>query len=108
MKNLSVLFFLIPTLCFSQVGPAVYVPVDSTGATDVTRSFYEFIKTVPDGSTIHFAKNGMYMADGVLLFQNRNSISIEGNGALIFATSDGRNVEKTGIAERRNRRPARE
>jgi hypothetical protein len=59
--------------------------IDATGTTDVTQALLTFFSTVPDGSTIQFAKNGMYRVEGTLEFRDRHDLTIIGDGATTFA-----------------------
>jgi hypothetical protein len=63
--------------------------IDATGATDVTKQLVDFIKGVPDGSTISFPSGARYRIEGTLLIDNRKDLTFEGNGAEFFATTEG-------------------
>lgn len=73
---------------------SVKVPssIDATGATDVTDALTAFFSTVPDNATIQFPSKAVYRVEGTLLFQNRNNLTFEGNGATIKATTTGAGV----------------
>lgn len=87
---------LLASLLFSlgAFSQRVYIKnIDATGSTDVTERLNHFFKdSVPDGAVVHFAKSGQYKMDGVLILTKRNNITIEGNGATLFAVTDGTNV----------------
>lgn len=61
--------------------------VDPTGSEDVTQELVDFFASVPDSSVIDFPASAQYRAEGSLRFDNRNNLTIEGNGARIFADS---------------------
>ena len=97
-KILSILLLLL--LVASAFTQNVYVKnIDSTGKTDVTKQINDFFRTVRDGSVVHFAKNGKYKMDGVLLLTSRSNIEIDGHGSLIFAVTDGSRVEPPSVQE---------
>ena len=74
--------------------------IDTTGNIDVTENLNAFFKnSVPDGAEVHFAKDGFYKMDGVLLLTGRKNITIEGNGATLFAVTDGMNVLPPEVSE---------
>lgn len=56
---------------------------------DVTADLLAWFKTVPDGSTLRFARNGCYRVDGSLVVRNRNRLVFEGNHATFRAFTDG-------------------
>ena len=70
---------------------AVSVPasIDATGATDVTDALQDFLATVPNGSTITFPEGAQYRVDGSLGINTKRNLTIEGNGATVFATTEG-------------------
>ena len=63
--------------------------IDAKGAVDVTSDLQRFVDGVPDGSTIAFPGNARYRLDGTLTFAGRRDLTVEGNGATLFATTDG-------------------
>jgi hypothetical protein len=69
----------------------VLVPasIDATGRADVTSSLQRFLASVPSGRVIQFRKGGRYRVEGTLFLRNRNRITIDGNGATVFATTRG-------------------
>jgi hypothetical protein len=44
---------------------------------------------VPSGREISFRKGGRYRIEGTLFLRNRHNITIDGNGATVFATAPG-------------------
>jgi len=70
---------------------AVRVPasIDATGARDVTAPLQQFLAGVPDGSAVQFAPKGSYRVNGTLLLQDRHDLTIDGNGARVFASTRG-------------------
>jgi hypothetical protein len=71
--------------------PVVFVPasIDSTGRADVTPSLQRFLASVPSGREIRFRKGGRYRIEGTLFLRGRHNITIDGNGATVFATTPG-------------------
>jgi hypothetical protein len=63
--------------------------IDPTGGVDVTIALNQFFASVPDSTTICFPANARYRVEGTLLLQNRNGLTFEGDGATIFAATDG-------------------
>jgi hypothetical protein len=63
--------------------------IDSTGRADVTKPLQLFLASVPSGRVIEFRKGGQYRVDGTLFFRDRSRITIEGNGATVFAGTRG-------------------
>ena len=74
--------------------------IDATGATDVTDALQDFLATVADGSTIAFPEGGQYRVDGSIGINTKRNLTIEGNGATVFATTEGeRNRTQLNIVE---------
>jgi hypothetical protein len=63
--------------------------VDATGATDVTVALQAFLNSVPDGSTVLFPAGAQYRIDGSLGLVSRNNLTIDGQGATTFASTEG-------------------
>lgn len=53
---------------------------------DVTAELNEFLKSVPDGTTVAFPEKATYRIEGTLLLKDRKGITIDGKGATIRAT----------------------
>jgi hypothetical protein len=72
------------------VSPPPWIPSNCTGDADTnTLNFNIWISSsVANGDTISLATNGCYLSNGTILFEHRNNITIEGNDAIIKATSD--------------------
>jgi hypothetical protein len=66
--------------------------IDATGKLDVTDPLNAYLAGVPNGSVIQFPAGARYRAEGVIRLIDKNDIVIEGNGATIFATTDGGGV----------------
>lgn len=66
--------------------------VDTTGTTDVTNALNAYFRSVPDSSEIHFVPFARYRVEGTLLFVNRRHLTLQGNGATVFATTSGASV----------------
>ncbi len=73
-------------------GKSYTVPtgIDRTGKTDVTDALTQFIRGVPDGSTIQFPSGGSYRINNIVLVSGRHDLVIDGGGSLFFAATDGR------------------
>jgi hypothetical protein len=71
--------------------PIVAVPstIDYTGKTDVTAQLQSFIDGLDDGVLVRFHRNGRYRVEGSLFVTNRTSMTFDGQGATIFATTPG-------------------
>lgn len=63
--------------------------IDATGVQDDTAALQALINGLPDGSTLSFASGGQYRIEGTLHVTNKNNLTIDGNGALFFATTTG-------------------
>ena len=70
---------------------AVAVPrsIDATGRVDDTKTLQAFIDKVPNGRVIQFRHGGRYRVDGTLFLRNRRSLTVDGQGALVFAKTRG-------------------
>lgn len=62
--------------------------IDPTGRADVTTSLQRFLASVPSGREIRF-RRGRYRVEGTLFLRGRKRITIDGNGATVFATTRG-------------------
>lgn len=85
----------VPVRVSAPAGPRVVdVPasIDATGERDVTMELNAFFASVLDTSTIRFPANARYRVEGTLLFKDRRALTFEGNGATIFAETDGKAV----------------
>ena len=93
---------LVPAAGAAGASRTIAVPdsVDATGATDVTDALQDFLATVADGSTIAFPEGGQYRVDGSIGINTKRNLTIEGNGATVFATTEGeRNRTQLNIVE---------
>lgn len=88
----------------STAGAAGELPVpssiDATGATDVTDLLNGFLARVPPGTTVSFPARARYRVEGTVVIANRRDVTIEGNGATLFATTDGSGIRPTRGAQR--------
>ncbi len=75
-----------------QATLAVPDTIDSTGNTDVTDLLNAFMARLGPGVTVTFPAGARYRVDGTLLLRNRKEVTIEGNGAVFFAPTDGSDV----------------
>jgi hypothetical protein len=69
--------------------------IDATGGEDVTEALNSFFSAVPDSSFVRFPLGAQYRVEGTLYFRDRNRLSIDGNGARIFALTDGSDATPT-------------
>ena len=70
--------------------------IDPTGGRDVAAELVQFISHVPDHRTIVFPAGARYRIENVVYFGHHNDLTLEGNGALFFATTDGSGVPPSG------------
>jgi Right handed beta helix region len=80
-----------PSVPNAPDGPTVNVPdsIDHSCGSDVTDAINGFLGSAGDNTTIRFASQGCYRVDGTLTLDGHHRIDIEGNGALIKATTVG-------------------
>jgi hypothetical protein len=75
------------------LGAAATIPlpawIDAAGRSDVTEQIQQFVASVPDGATVVFARGARYRIDGTLELSGRRDLTIEGNGATLFAGTHG-------------------
>ena len=67
----------------------VPVTIDATGATDVTGPLNVFFAGVPERSTIALRRGARYRVEGTLDLNRRHDVTLDGNGATIFAGTEG-------------------
>lgn len=65
---------------------AIYIPdsIDSTGATDVSSAIQNLINNAPASSTLVFKSGGRYRLDKGIWIDNKNNLTLEGNGAILY------------------------
>jgi hypothetical protein len=63
--------------------------VDATGAGDVTDAINAVLAALPNGTTVRFPPNATYRIEGTLRVENKDGITIDGQGSLFFAATDG-------------------
>ena len=63
--------------------------IDATGRADDTKALQAFLNRVPNGRVIQFRRGGRYRVDGTLFLRNRHDLTIDGDGATVFATTRG-------------------
>ena len=66
--------------------------IDPSGSSDVTNALNVFLANAPSGSTVGFPVGARYRIEGTLLVSGKTNLTIDGNGATFFATTDGHNV----------------
>jgi Right handed beta helix region len=62
---------------------------DATGRADATGDLQALLDGTPDGEVVHLERGGDYRVDGTLVLEDRHDLTIDGNGARIFATTTG-------------------
>jgi hypothetical protein len=63
--------------------------IDASGGTDVTDALQDFLATVANGSTIAFPEGAQYRVDGSIGINGKRNLTVDGNGATVFATTEG-------------------
>jgi hypothetical protein len=63
--------------------------IGTAGRTDVTHQLQQFIDSVPDGATVVFPHAARYRIDGTLEWRGRRDVTLDGNGATLFAGTHG-------------------
>ena len=63
-------------------------------STDVTAELNAWLAKVPDGSTIQFPEGARYRVEETVLIQNKNNLTIKGNGVLFRAYDPGEEHNK--------------
>jgi hypothetical protein len=66
--------------------------IDATGRQDVTADLNAFFAGLGPETTVTFPAGARYRIEGVLIVLNRRGLTIDGNGATFFATTDGSGV----------------
>lgn len=66
--------------------------IDASGVTDVTAALNQFLASVPESSVVTLPAGALYRAEGVVRLIGKTNLTIEGNGTLIFAETDGSDV----------------
>jgi Right handed beta helix region len=62
---------------------------DATGRADATADLQALLDGTPDGEVVQLERGGVYRVDGTLVLADRHDLTIDGNGARIFATTTG-------------------
>lgn len=75
----------------ATTGKVVEVPasIDRTGRTDVTNALNDVLARLAPGTTLRFPAGARYRVEGSLVLPQRERVTIEGNGATLFATTVG-------------------
>lgn len=63
--------------------------IDPTGTSDVTDELNAYLAGIPNGSVVTLPAGARYRAEGIVRLIGKTNLTIEGNGALIFAKTDG-------------------
>ena len=70
--------------------------IDATGTTDVSAALNSFLAGVPDGATVTFPAGSRYRVENIVYLNNRHDLTIDGRGAIFFASTTGSGVPATG------------
>ncbi|HVJ97052.1 MAG TPA: hypothetical protein VNC41_09505, partial [Acidimicrobiia bacterium] len=86
-----VLTLSLPAFAEAASTTALSVPasIDASGDSDVSVALDEFFQSVPAGATITFPKDARYRVEGVIWIRSAKNVTIDGNGAEIFADTNG-------------------
>lgn len=78
-------------LFFSKAAGIHTVPssIVADCSSDVTAALNNWIRSVPDGSVLSFGTNACYRIEGTLLMEDRNNLTLNGNGSTFKATTIG-------------------
>ena len=63
--------------------------IDSTGRTDVSAAMAAFLRTVPNGAFVELRPHARYRMERTLSIAGRHHLTLDGNGAMFFATTPG-------------------
>jgi hypothetical protein len=63
--------------------------IDATGASDVTEKLNAYLAGIPDGSVVTLPARARYRVEGVVQLIDKRNLTINGNGSLLFAKTDG-------------------
>jgi len=76
-----------------QVPPTI----DPTGTKDVTAHLNNWLRQIPDYSTVTFPEKARYRAEGTVVLQYKHHVVIDGHQALLFANTDGSGMTPTDV-----------
>jgi hypothetical protein len=79
-------FFPAPAHAATVSVPA---SIDAHGRRDVTDALTQFLAGVADGTTVAFPRDARFRVEGVLVLDALKDVTIDGNGAELFAETDG-------------------
>jgi hypothetical protein len=85
----SLLAAVRPAPAPARATVTVPATIDPTGATDVTAALQRFIAAAPRGSTVVLRHSARYRVDGTLQLRDRTGLTLDGNGATLFAAAPG-------------------
>lgn len=68
---------------------AVPASIDASGSVDVTDALNRFLAGVPDGSVVELIPQATYRVEGTLELSERRDLVLDGQGAKLFATTEG-------------------
>ncbi len=63
--------------------------IDPTGQTDATAALQRLIDSTPDEGIVELEPGARYRIDGTLIVEDRRDLTIDGNGATLFAATRG-------------------
>ncbi len=70
-------------------GTPVPTSIDRTGATDVTDALNAFLASLPDNTKVALPAGASYRVDGSIALVDTHGLTLEGNGARLFASPGG-------------------
>lgn len=92
----GMLAIVIPARADAATEVAVPAGIDATGGTDVSEPLAAFFRSLPADTTVTFPEDARYRVEGVIQLQNMQNVTLDGNGAEIFADTDGAETASPG------------
>jgi hypothetical protein len=83
----------------SPAAHVVQVPssIDATGRTDVTQQLTDFLASLQPNTTVEFPADGRYDIEGTVVIRGAKGLTLDFNGAQVFARTDGEGVTPPGF-----------
>jgi hypothetical protein len=81
--------FAAPGVGAAAVAVPVPPTIDGTGRADVTEPLNAFLQRLPAGAVVTFGDHARYRIEGTVVLNRARDVTIDGNGATFFATTDG-------------------
>jgi hypothetical protein len=86
---LSLFVTSLPASALARRVIRIPTAIDRTGQTDVTAQIQQFVASAPNGTTVVFPHGARYRIDGTLQWDDQSGVTLEGNGATLFAGTPG-------------------